>query len=223
MTPRVSGNLELGVLDCYQIGGFGMRVTMIDNYDSFTFNLVQYLQHLGHAVDPYRNDDTEVVHLLDQQPDFIVLSPGPSKPVNAGICIELVEQAFKRQMPVFGVCLGHQAIAQAFGANIIEIDPPVHGKTSMVYHHGQGVFSGLPNPLEATRYHSLIVERASLPQELEVTGELKDGMVMAIRHHNCLIEGVQFHPESVLTKTGMDMLANFASEVGQRKGQLAKN
>ena len=190
-----------------------MRVTMIDNYDSFTYNLVQYLQQLGHSVTTYRNDGAQVSQILDEQPDFIVLSPGPSHPENAGICIELVKLCFEKQVPIFGVCLGHQAIAQAFGAKIIEIDPPVHGKTSSVYHKGKGVFDGLPTPLEATRYHSLVIDQASLDPQLEVTGELETGLIMAIKHKVCLIEGVQFHPESVLTKYGTQMLANFASQV----------
>ncbi|MFK7827796.1 MAG: aminodeoxychorismate/anthranilate synthase component II [Oligoflexales bacterium] len=199
-----------------------MRVTMIDNYDSFTYNLVQYLQHLGHIVSTYRNDEIQACQVIDEKPDFIVLSPGPSHPENAGICIELVQLGFGNHLPIFGVCLGHQAIAQAFGAKVIEIDPPVHGKTSPVYHKKLGVFDGLPNPLEATRYHSLVVEQGSLDPQLQVTGELETGMIMGIKHMGCLIEGVQFHPESVLTKYGMQLLANFASQVEGLKGQLAK-
>ena len=199
-----------------------MHITMIDNYDSFTFNLVQYLQQLGHSVLTYRNDEVEAAEVLGQQPDFIVLSPGPSRPENAGICLDLVRLAFQNQVPLFGVCLGHQAIAQAFGAEIIAIDPPVHGKTSLIYHKGFGVFEGLPNPLQATRYHSLVIKPQTLDAQIQVTGELEMGMIMAIKHKHCLIEGVQFHPESVLTKYGKQMLSNFAAQVDRFKGQLAK-
>ena len=199
-----------------------MNVTMIDNYDSFTFNLVQYLQQLGHTVCTYRNDEKSAEEIIDEQPDFVVLSPGPSQPENAGVCMDLVKLAIEKQVPVLGVCLGHQAIAQALGAKIATIAPPVHGKTSMIYHRGRGGFKGLPNPLEATRYHSLVVEEGTLDSQFQVTGELETGMIMAIKHKGSLVEGVQFHPESVLTKYGKEMLANFSAEVEQAKGQLAK-
>jgi anthranilate synthase component 2 len=187
----------------------GARAIMIDNYDSFTFNLVQYLQELGVTVETVRNDALGPAALLAKRPDFFVLSPGPSTPDQAGVCLDLIGACARERVPLFGVCLGHQAIGQALGGKIVRIEPPLHGKTSQVRHHGKGVFTGLPVPLRATRYHSLIVERQSLPAELEITAESDDGVIQGLRHKSLPIEGVQFHPESVLTEHGHAMLANF--------------
>jgi anthranilate synthase component 2 len=185
------------------------RVVMIDNYDSFTYNLVQYLQELGAAVTTYRNDERTVAELIQEQPTAFVLSPGPATPDAAGICLELIAAAAKMRLPLLGVCLGHQAIGQAFGGKVVRAELPVHGKVGLVLHHGNGVFQNLPSPLAATRYHSLVVERQSLPDCLDITAELEGGMIMGIRHKELAIEGVQFHPESVLTQHGHAMLANF--------------
>lgn len=190
-----------------------MRALMIDNYDSFTFNLVQYFQELGVEVETVRNDEQSAAMLLDRGDDFIVLSPGPSNPDQAGICLEMIKLAAQKKRPLLGVCLGHQAIGQAFGGKVVRAQLPMHGKTSPVTHRGEGVFRGLPSPITATRYHSLIVERRSLPAVLAVTAETADGTIMGLRHKTALIEGVQFHPESVLTVAGKTMLKNFADEV----------
>lgn len=189
----------------------GQTAVMIDNYDSFTFNLVQYLQELQINVVTVRNDDKTVAELLAMKPTFFVLSPGPSDPDRAGVCLELLTAAEKWQVPVLGICLGMQAMGQAFGGKVIRADLPMHGKVSNITHRGVGVFKGLPSPLAATRYHSLIVEKKSLPAALEITAETADGIIMGLRHRHCLIEGVQFHPESVLTEHGKLMLANFAN------------
>jgi anthranilate synthase component 2 len=192
-----------------------VRVVMIDNYDSFTFNLVQYLQELGVEVVTCRNDAYSVEQLVQMRPTAFLLSPGPSTPDEAGICLELIKAAALAQIPLLGVCLGHQAIGQAFGGKVIRAELPVHGKVGAIYHQGHGVFRGLPSPFAATRYHSLIVERQSLPAELIVTAALESGMIMGLRHRNYMIEGVQFHPESVLTEHGRQMLANFLSEAAK--------
>lgn len=190
-----------------------MRVTMIDNYDSFTFNLVQYLQELGISVTTYRNDKISVSKVVGEKPDFIVISPGPSSPENSGICPELILEAIAKEIPLLGICLGHQSIAWAFGGNILKMTPPVHGKTSKVIHKNIGVFKGLPNPLNATRYHSLIVDASQVPECLEVTATTEDGIIMGLRHKSCLMEGLQFHPESVLTIQGKAMIKAFRDEV----------
>ena len=197
-----------------------MRVTMIDNYDSFTYNLVQYLQELGVNVTTYRNDKISVSQVLSEKPDFIVISPGPSSPEQSGICPDLILESEASGVPLLGICLGHQAIAWAFGGQIIRINPPVHGKVSRVTHKNIGVFKGLPDPLDATRYHSLVVESASLPDCLEVTARTEDGTIMGLRHKSSLIEGLQFHPESVLTIQGKAMIKAFKDEVLVRQTSL---
>jgi anthranilate synthase component 2 len=191
---------------------------VIDNYDSFTFNLVQYLQEIRTEVTVVRNDalSAEEAHALAQ--DFVLLSPGPSDPDRAGICLELIRLCAAARKPLLGVCLGHQAIGQAFGGKVVRAPLPVHGKTSKVTHHGTRLFAGLPSPLRVTRYHSLVVEKSSLPEGLNVTAESEDGLVMALEHKHLPIAGVQFHPESVLTEHGKEMLANFiATYVPQKK------
>jgi anthranilate synthase component 2 len=181
---------------------------VIDNYDSFTYNLVQYLGELGEDVEVYRNDRISVAEIRDLAPRHIVISPGPCTPNEAGISVQVVRE-LGGEIPLLGVCLGHQSIGQAFGGKVVRAATLMHGKTSMIYHDGQGVFRGLPNPFEATRYHSLAVERASLPEVLEVTAHTEDGEIMGLRHRQLAIEGVQFHPESILTRVGKDLLRNF--------------
>jgi anthranilate synthase component 2 len=184
-------------------------ILLLDNYDSFTFNLYQALSELGAEVEVHRNDKIsvgEVVALLPRL-DGVVISPGPCTPTEAGISVALVRE-LAGAVPILGVCLGHQAIGAAFGGTIVRAPRLMHGKTSLITHDGGGVFAGLPNPLQATRYHSLIVERSSLPPELEITAQA-DGLIMGIRHRTMPVEGVQFHPESILTPTGNDLLANF--------------
>ncbi|HEX7816603.1 aminodeoxychorismate/anthranilate synthase component II [Dyella sp.] len=186
---------------------------MIDNYDSFTFNLVQYLGELGQEVKVVRNDALDVAGIRALAPSHIMISPGPGTPDDAGVSLDLLAQ-LSGEIPVFGVCLGHQAMGQAFGGKVVRAKQIMHGKTSMVRHRGQGVFAGLPDPFEATRYHSLVVEQASLPDCLEVTAwtENADGSIdeiMGLRHKTLNVEGVQFHPESILTQHGHDLLANF--------------
>ena len=181
---------------------------MIDNYDSFTYNLVQYLGELGEDVQVYRNDALTLDEIAAWKPRRIVLSPRPCTPSEAGICVPLVKR-FAGEIPILGVCLGHQAIGQAFGGRIVRARRVMHGKLSTVAHGGQGVFEGLPSPLTATRYHSLAIERASLPSCLEVTAESEDGEIMGVRHRDFPVEGVQFHPEAILTAKGHELLANF--------------
>lgn len=186
---------------------------MIDNYDSFTYNLVQYLGELGAEVVTYRNDAVDVAGIRALKPGGIVLSPGPCTPNEAGICLEVVEK-LSGEIPILGVCLGHQAIGQAFGGEVVRAREVMHGKTSMMHHSGQGVFSKLSNPFEATRYHSLIVDRDSLPACLEETAWTVDDAgerdeIMGFRHRELFVEGVQFHPESILTQHGHDLLRNF--------------
>ena len=189
---------------------------MIDNYDSFTYNLVHYFAELGQVVDVARNDALTVDQAAALAPEYIVLSPGPCTPNEAGSCLKVLEQ-MAGQFPIFGVCLGHQSIGQAFGGNVIRAKTIMHGKTSMIHHKGQGVFAGLPSPFEATRYHSLVVEHATLPDCLEVTAwtENPDGSfdeIMGLRHRSLPVEGVQFHPESILTQHGHAMLRNFLQQ-----------
>jgi anthranilate synthase component II len=186
---------------------------MIDNYDSFTYNLVQYFGELGQEVRVQRNDQITLDEIAELEPDYIVISPGPCTPLEAGISVPTI-QRFAGQIPILGVCLGHQSIGQAFGGKIVRAKAIMHGKTSMIYHKNQGVFEGLKNPFEATRYHSLVIEKASAPACLEVTawtqtpsGEIDE--IMGVRHKDLAIEGVQFHPESILTEHGHDMLRNF--------------
>ena len=186
---------------------------MIDNYDSFTFNLVQYFGELGQEVTVVRNDALDVAGIEKLSPERIVISPGPGRPDDAGVSLGVIAQLGAR-IPILGVCLGHQALGQAFGARIVRAERIMHGKTSMVRHAGVGVFAGLPDPFEATRYHSLVVEKNSLPAELEVTAwtQNDDGgveAIMGLRHKSLRVEGVQFHPESILTQHGHDLLRNF--------------
>ena len=181
---------------------------MIDNYDSFTYNLVQYLGELGEEVVVRRNDEITLDEVAAMKPDRIVVSPGPCTPKEAGISVPLIER-FAGKIPVLGVCLGHQSIGQAFGGRIVHARELMHGKTSAIEHRGEGVFRSLPNPLQATRYHSLVIERDSLPDCLEVTAWSADGEIMGVRHKTLPVEGVQFHPESILTERGHDLLRNF--------------
>jgi anthranilate synthase/aminodeoxychorismate synthase-like glutamine amidotransferase len=186
-------------------------ILVIDNYDSFTYNLVQYLGELGEEVEVVRNDEITLADIEAKHPERIVISPGPCTPNEAGISIDVIRE-FGPTIPTLGVCLGHQAIGAALGGNIVRAKVLMHGKTSAVFHHGEGVFNGLPSPLEATRYHSLIIERESLPDELSITAETDDGIIMGVRHKEWPLQGVQFHPESVLTTTGKQMLANFLAD-----------
>jgi para-aminobenzoate synthetase component 2 len=190
-----------------------MRVLVIDNYDSFVFNLVQYLGQLGVECDVRRNDEIEIAAVGRSGAAGVLLSPGPGTPERAGICIDVIKQ-YAGELPIFGVCLGHQAIGAAFGATVTRAPELLHGKTSLVHHQGTGVLEGLPDPFTATRYHSLAVLPETLPDELEVTGSTESGVVMAMRHRTLPIEGVQFHPESVLTEGGHLMLANWLAACG---------
>ena len=182
---------------------------LIDNYDSFTYNLVHFLGDLGARCIVHRNDQITVDQAMALKPAGIVLSPGPCTPNEAGICMDLIKAAAKAQMPLLGVCLGHQAIGQVFGGKVVRAGEIVHGKLGTIEHGGQGVFRGLPSPFHATRYHSLIVDRASLPAELEVTAALADGTIMGLEHRTLPIHGVQFHPESIASEHGRTMLASF--------------
>jgi len=183
-------------------------ILMIDNYDSFTYNLVQYLGEMGEELQVYRSDKIAVGEIARLKPDRIVISPGPCSPKEAGISVETI-QRFAGKIPILGVCLGHQSIGYAFGGNIVRAGRLMHGKTSMIHHDGRGVFQGLPNPFEATRYHSLVIERSSMPSCLEISAETDIGEVMGVRHKEFTIEGVQFHPESILTQNGKELLRNF--------------
>lgn len=183
-------------------------VLVIDNYDSFTYNLVQYLGELGQQVRVVRNDEVSVEEIEHISPEYIIISPGPCTPNEAGISLDVVRR-LAGKIPILGVCLGHQAIGQAFGGKVIRAKEVVHGRTSRVFHDDKGLFAGLPNPFEATRYHSLVVERSSLPDCLEITAKTWDDEVMGLRHKSMPVEGVQFHPESFLTKVGKDLLRNF--------------
>jgi len=184
---------------------------MIDNYDSFTYNLVQYFGELGEEVVVKRNDELGVADIAVLKPDHIVVSPGPCTPTEAGISVPTI-LAFAGKIPILGVCLGHQSIGQAFGGRIIHAKQLMHGKTSPVFHKDVGIFKGLPNPITCTRYHSLAIERATLPDCLEITAETEDGEIMGVRHKTLPVEGVQFHPESILTEQGHQMLDNFLKE-----------
>jgi anthranilate synthase component 2 len=189
-----------------------MKVLMIDNYDSFTYNLVQYLGELGADVETIRNDAVSVEEILGRtgadKPDRIVISPGPCSPAEAGISVELIQKA-KGQIPLLGVCLGHQAIGAAFGGKVIRAQTLMHGKTSSITHTGQGLFAGLPSPMTVIRYHSLAIERSSLPGDLVVTAWTEDGEIMGVQHKTLAVHGVQFHPESILSEHGHAMLKNF--------------
>ncbi|MNW33091.1 Aminodeoxychorismate/anthranilate synthase component 2 [compost metagenome] len=183
-------------------------ILVIDNYDSFTYNLVQYLGELGEEVTVRRNDEIDLDGISELNPDHILISPGPCTPNEAGITLNVIER-FKGEIPIFGVCLGHQAIGQTFGGNVIRAPRLMHGKTSPILHQGTSVFTGLPSPFTATRYHSLIVERESLPDCLEITAETEEGEIMGLRHKEYAVEGVQFHPESIITDYGHQILRNF--------------
>ncbi len=193
---------------------------MIDNYDSFTYNLVQYFGELGQHVDVHRNDQISLETIETLNPDYLVISPGPCTPNEAGVSVEAIKH-FAGKVPILGVCLGHQSIGQAFGGHIVRAKEVMHGKTSLVYHHNVGVFNGLPNPVETTRYHSLVIEQATLPDCLEITAWTQDEQgqmdeIMGVRHKTLPIEGVQFHPESILTEQGHAMLKNFLEQKDQK-------
>ena len=183
-------------------------ILVIDNYDSFTYNLVQYLGELGADLQVVRNDQTTVEAIRQQAPERIVISPGPKTPSEAGICLDVIT-AFAGRIPILGVCLGHQAIGQAFGGQVIRAPELMHGKTSQIQHDGKTIFAGLPNPFPATRYHSLIVARETLPDCLEISARTSEGLIMGLRHKQMKVEGVQFHPESILTQAGKQLLGNF--------------
>ena len=185
-------------------------ILVIDNYDSFTYNLVQYLGELGEEIVVKRNDEIDLEGIAALAPDHILISPGPCSPNEAGISLALIER-FKGVFPIFGVCLGHQSIGQAFGGDVVRAEKLMHGKTSAIIHDGRSIFEGIPSPFTATRYHSLIVKRETLPDCLEITAETTDGEIMGLRHKDYLIEGVQFHPESIITENGLSMLRNFLS------------
>ncbi len=184
---------------------------LVDNYDSFTYNLYQYLSELGAEVMVRRNDQLTLDEVTAMQPAQIVISPGPCTPNEAGLSCQIIK-TFGSMIPTLGVCLGHQAIGQVYGGRVIRAPEPMHGKTSLMYHQGQGVFQNLPTPFEANRYHSLIVERETLPDELEITAETDDGLIMGLRHRHYLVEGVQFHPESIMTPMGKALLRNFLTQ-----------
>jgi anthranilate synthase/aminodeoxychorismate synthase-like glutamine amidotransferase len=189
---------------------------LIDNYDSFTYNLYQYLSELGAEVQVKRNDAVTLADIEAMQPDHIVISPGPCTPNEAGMSCAIIE-TFGPGIPTLGVCLGHQAIGQVYGGQVVRAPEPMHGKTSFIHHQGQGVFHGLPQLFEANRYHSLIVERTTLPAELEITAETADGLIMGLCHRTHPVQGVQFHPESIMTPAGKDILRNFlAMHIGTR-------
>lgn len=185
-------------------------IYMIDNYDSFTYNLVQYLGELGEELVVKRNDEISISEISSLQPKFLMISPGPCSPNEAGISMKAIE-AFAGKIPVFGVCLGHQSIAQVFGGDVVQAERLMHGKTSEIYHDGKTIFKGLPNPFPATRYHSLIVKKETLPSCLKVSAWTAEGEIMAIRHKELPVEGVQFHPESIMTAAGKELLQNFIS------------
>lgn len=183
-------------------------ILVIDNYDSFTYNLVQYLGELGAEMEVHRNDKITLDEIESMAPEKIVISPGPCTPKEAGISVDLIKK-FGCSTPLLGVCLGHQSIGYAYGGDVIRAPELMHGKTSLIYHRGTGIYSGLPSPFEATRYHSLIVKKENLPSCLQVTSETKEGIIMGIRHNEHPVEGVQFHPESILTHEGKKLLKNF--------------
>jgi len=195
----------------------GRRVLVIDNYDSFVYNLVQYLGELGAEPLVYRHDAITLEQAVELDPDGILISPGPGTPDDAGVSNEAIVH-FTGKKPVLGVCLGHQCLGQVFGGTVVRAPEIMHGKTSLIRHEGVGVFAGLPQPLEATRYHSLVVDRASVPDVLEITAQTDDGIVMGLRHRDAPTEGVQFHPESILTVGGHDLVNNFLTQVDVYSG-----
>lgn len=185
-----------------------MMLLLLDNYDSFTYNLYQYLAELGAEIEVHRNDQITLDDIKQLRPDHIVISPGPCTPNEAGLSCAIIE-TFGPSIPILGVCLGHQAIGQVYGGRVVRAPEPMHGKTSLMYHDEQGVFQGLPQPFEAIRYHSLIVEKQDLPSVLEITAHTADGLIMGLRHREYPIQGVQFHPESIMTAVGKQLLRNF--------------
>lgn len=193
-------------------------ILMIDNYDSFVYNLVQFLGELGEEIVVKRNNEITVKEISKLNPEIIVLSPGPCSPNEAGICIDIVNY-FKDKTPILGICLGHQTIGHVFGGNVVRAIRPVHGKVHPIKHNNSGVFKNLNNPLNVTRYHSLIVDKDSLPEELEITAQTLDGEIMGLRHKKYLIEGVQFHPEAILSEQGHDILRNFINEARLQRGE----
>jgi anthranilate synthase/aminodeoxychorismate synthase-like glutamine amidotransferase len=201
--------------DASALPGTGLHILLVDNYDSFTYNLYQYLCQLGARVEVVRNDEIDLAAIRDRAPDGIVISPGPSRPENAGVTLDVIRE-LGPSTPILGVCLGHQAIGLVYGGEVITVEP-VHGKQSAVDHRGVGCFEGLATPLEAGRYHSLAVARESLPPVLEVTATSPDGLVMGVRHREHPVEGIQFHPESILTPDGMELLANWLRGVAVRR------
>jgi anthranilate synthase/aminodeoxychorismate synthase-like glutamine amidotransferase len=190
----------------------GSRVLLIDNYDSFVYNLVQELGELGAEPAVFRNDAIDMDGVRAAAPDAIVISPGPGRPESAGVSMEVV-RTFAGEIPILGVCLGHQCIGEVYGGRTVSAPTLMHGKTSQIHHDGSGVFAGLPDPFVATRYHSLVIEPASVPDVLEVTARTSDGVVMGLRHRELAVEGVQFHPESILTPSGPNLLANFLGQL----------
>jgi len=195
----------------------GPRVLVIDNYDSFVYNLVQYLGELGADPMVHRHDARSLDEIVEIDPDAILISPGPGTPDDAGLSNDVI-RTFAGRRPVLGVCLGHQCLGQVFGGRVVRADEVMHGRTSVIRHDGRGVFAGLPNPFEATRYHSLVVDRDSVPPELEISAETDDGTVMGLRHREYAVEGVQFHPESILTASGHDVLRNFLAMTAVNAG-----
>ena len=191
----------------------GARVLVLDNYDSFVYNLVQYLGELGAEPLVHRSDTLTLEQIIELDPDGVLISPGPGRPEDAGLSNQVIEH-FAGRRPVFGVCLGHQCIGQLYGGTVVRAPEIMHGKTSLIRHEEAGVFAGLPNPLEATRYHSLVVQRDDLPDVLEITAETDDGTIMGLRHKDLDVEGVQFHPESILTEHGHALLRNWLARVG---------
>ena len=189
------------------------RIVVLDNYDSFVFNLVQYLGELGAEPLVHRSDALTIDQIEGLEPDGVLISPGPGRPEDAGLSNEVITH-FAGRLPVFGVCLGHQCIGQVYGGEVVRAPEIMHGKTSLIHHRGIGVFEGLPQPLEATRYHSLVVDRDSVPDVLEITAETDDGLVMGLRHRTFDVEGVQFHPESILTVAGHQLVGNFLARCG---------
>lgn len=189
-----------------------MKILLLDNYDSFTYNLLHYLGELGAEVEVARNDALTAVQVMNKKPDGIVISPGPGAPKDSGICLEVINVA-SGHIPIFGVCLGQQAIGEAFGGRVVRADKPMHGKISPVKHQGKTVFKGLPSPFDATRYHSLVVEKSSLPECLEITAETEDGAIMGLSHKTLNVHGVQFHPESIASQYGHEILKNFLDTI----------
>jgi anthranilate synthase component 2 len=202
------------------VPGVGARVLVVDNYDSFVYNLVQYLGELGADPVVYRNDEVSADDVAAVRPDAVLISPGPGRPEDAGVSNEVILR-LGPDTPLLGVCLGHQCIGQVFGGEVVRAPAVMHGKTSLVHHRGDGVLAGLPQPFEATRYHSLAVDEASVPDVLQVTARSDDGVVMALRHRDFPVEGVQFHPESILTAAGKALMANFLALADNRSRQPA--